>query len=471
MADAAPFTISRVLQAPRELVYQVHTDPAHLARWMSPEGFESIHARQEFRVGGTYHYGLRGPGGLEMWGKQVYLEIVPPEKIVLLQSFSDRNGGLARHPMSPSWPLEMLATTTFEALGAARCRVTIRWQPHQSDPAGHAAFDGARPGMTGGFEGTLKKLEAYLASLQEAGPDARGNETSVEYPSDTEMVFARVFEAPRALVWKAHVTPGMVEQWWGPAGFTNTTHEMSVKPGGVWRLTMHGPDGTGYPNTLTYLEVKPEERLRYDHGDFERVHFRVTTDFIAEGPSRTRLVTRMVFPSKVSRDETARFAVDGHASTMGRLEAFLPDLGRRLDWELRIERTLLAPRARVFEAWSRPESVSLWFAPKGLTVPVCEMEFRQGGAWKLCMRMPDGSDHWMTGRYLEIRSPEKLVWESTLSGQPPGHRIHTTVDFIEEGGRTRLKVHQVYTGFAQKLPSEAGWTSTLENLAAHVAAS
>src|SRR5437762_10893451 len=144
MPEPKPFEISRVLNAPRELVYKVHTEPGHLARWLSPEGFESIKAVQEFRVGGTYHYGLKGPGGMEMWGKQVYLEIVPNEKIVYIQSFSDKDGGLARHPLSPTWPLEMHATATFEDLGRGKSKLTISWKSHNSDDAGRATFDGAR---------------------------------------------------------------------------------------------------------------------------------------------------------------------------------------------------------------------------------------------------------------------------------------------------------------------------------------
>ncbi|MBI3855689.1 MAG: SRPBCC domain-containing protein [Planctomycetes bacterium] len=155
---------------------------------------------------------------------------------------------------------------------------------------------------------------------------------------------------------------------------------------------------------------------------------------------------------------------------MGRLEALLAAQGL-LDYDFRIERVFDAPRARVFDCWSRPESLSRWFAPKGLTVPACEVDFRVGGVWNLCMRMPDGSDHWMRGRYLEIQRPEKLVWECALSDLPPGNRIHSTVLFVEEGGKTRVRAHQVYTGFPTQVPSEPGWQSTLENLAAELAAS
>lgn len=166
MTDAAPFTISREFDAPVALLFSVNSDPKHLANWLSPEGFKSIHTDLDFRVGGRYHYGLEGPGGMQMWGLQRYLEIVPGKKIVLIQSFSDKDGGLTRHPMAPAWPLEMLSTTTFEELGPRKSRITISWRPHNSDEAGEKTFDAGRAGMNGGFTGTFKKLEAYLAQLQ-----------------------------------------------------------------------------------------------------------------------------------------------------------------------------------------------------------------------------------------------------------------------------------------------------------------
>ena len=166
MFEAAPFTISRDLNAPLALVWAVQTDAKHLAKWLSPEGFKSIHADIDFRVDGFYHYGLEGPGGMQMWGLQRFLEIVLEEKIVLIQSFSDKDRNVTRHPMSPDWPKEMLATTTFEDIGPGKTRLTISWKPHLSDEAGNHTFDAGRAGMTGGFTGTFVKLEEYLATLQ-----------------------------------------------------------------------------------------------------------------------------------------------------------------------------------------------------------------------------------------------------------------------------------------------------------------
>ena len=311
---ATPFTTSRLVSAPRELVYAVHTDAKHLAAWMGPAGFDAIHAAMDFRVGGSYHYGIRSPEGMEMWGKQVFRAIDPGRKLVYLQSFSDPAGGLGQHPMSPTWPQQMLATTTFEDPGPARTLVTITWQPYEADEVADATFDAARPGMHNGFAGTFDKLETYLAE-QMSGD-------LVTTPNDTDLVFERLLDAPRELVWRAHTDPIEVLRWWGPEGFVCTTQVMDVRPGGTWRLIMHGPDGTDYPNLITYLEVVAPSRLVMDHGDFDRVHFHVETDLVDEG-GKTRLVTRMRFPAKAVRDQTMTYGVPGHASTMRRLVAWL----------------------------------------------------------------------------------------------------------------------------------------------------
>ena len=165
MTDIAPFTTSRVLNAPRNLVYEVHTQPRHLEKWMGPEGFRGIHTAIDLKPGGSHHYGLEGPGGMQMWGRQAFREVVANEKLVYLQSFSDKEGGLARHPMATTWPLEMLGTTTFEDAGPGKTKVTISWLPHNSDAAGVSTFDGARAGMEQGFAGMWAKLESYLAEL------------------------------------------------------------------------------------------------------------------------------------------------------------------------------------------------------------------------------------------------------------------------------------------------------------------
>ena len=160
-----PFIISREFHAPRALLWKVQTQAKHLQHWLSPAGFHTIHADMDFRVGGRYHYGIEGPNGLQMWGMQQFLEIEFERRIVHLQSFSDKDGGLSRHPMAPTWPAYMHVTATYEDTASGGTKYTITWQPHESDAQGTATFDSARQGMDTGFAGTFAKLEAYLLTL------------------------------------------------------------------------------------------------------------------------------------------------------------------------------------------------------------------------------------------------------------------------------------------------------------------
>src|SRR3972149_4696907 len=97
-------------------------------------------------------------------------------------------------------------------------------------------------------------------------------------PSEQELILTRIFDAPRELVFEAWTDPKHVAQWWGPNGFTNTIHEMNVRPGGVWRFVMHGPDGVDYPNKIVYDEIVKPERLVYSHVSGPKFQTTVTFD-------------------------------------------------------------------------------------------------------------------------------------------------------------------------------------------------
>src|SRR5712692_9956497 len=111
------FVISRVFDAPRDLVWKAFTDPERMKHWWGPKGFSVIASKMDLRPGGTYHYGMKAPNGSAMWGKFVFREIVVPERMVFINSFSDEAGGITRHPIHMAWPLEMLSTFTFEDVG------------------------------------------------------------------------------------------------------------------------------------------------------------------------------------------------------------------------------------------------------------------------------------------------------------------------------------------------------------------
>jgi len=160
------FVIMRRFDAPRDLVWKAWTEPGHLAQWWGGKGCEWISGKTDLRPGGVFHYCLRWRNGHEMWGKFVYREIVPPERLEFIVAFSDAQGGNTRHPMSPTWPLEVLNTITFiEEHGGGITKVTLRAVPINASAEERKTFkDGHKP-MQQGITGTLDQLTAYLAAL------------------------------------------------------------------------------------------------------------------------------------------------------------------------------------------------------------------------------------------------------------------------------------------------------------------
>ncbi len=148
--------------------------------------------------------------------------------------------------------------------------------------------------------------------------------------ADREISATRLFDAPREVVFKAWTDREQIRKWWGPKGFTTTTYEMDVRPGGVWRFVMHGPDGRDYKNKIVYREVVPPERLTYFHSgedDTADIDFNTVVLFTAKG-NKTEISMRMVFATQQKRDRVAREfgAVEGLSETLGRLGEHLATL-------------------------------------------------------------------------------------------------------------------------------------------------
>lgn len=161
-----PFVLSRVFNAPRDLVWKAWTDAEHLKKWFGPKGTTLPTAKMDFRVGGTYHYCLRMPNGGDTWGKWTFRDIKAPERIVLISCFSDANGGATRHPIAPTWPLETLSTTTLSESGG-KTTLTLNWEPYNASEEERKTFDGAHDSMNQGWGGTMEQLDTYLRELQE----------------------------------------------------------------------------------------------------------------------------------------------------------------------------------------------------------------------------------------------------------------------------------------------------------------
>jgi uncharacterized protein YndB with AHSA1/START domain len=156
--------------------------------------------------------------------------------------------------------------------------------------------------------------------------------SSIDLEQDPRsIVGTRVFDAPRALVFSVWTDPKHLAQWWGPNGFTTTTHAFDFRPGGVWRFVMHGPDGRDYQNRITFDEIVPPERIAYRHGggdDVEPVQFTQAVTFQDLGNGQTLLTWHGTFATAEERARVIReYGADkGLAQTMARLDEYVVTL-------------------------------------------------------------------------------------------------------------------------------------------------
>lgn len=155
------FTVTRLLSAPRELVFRAWTEIEQLLQWWGPPGMGRRSYTLDLRPGGSFHYAMVTATGQEMWGKWVFREIEPPARLVFVSLFSDPQGGTTRPPWTDNWPLETLSTLTFVARGQ-QTLLTLNWIPIAATAEERQAFLAAHSSMQQGWGGTLDQLAAYL---------------------------------------------------------------------------------------------------------------------------------------------------------------------------------------------------------------------------------------------------------------------------------------------------------------------
>jgi uncharacterized protein YndB with AHSA1/START domain len=304
--------------------------------------------------------------------------------------------------------------------------------------------------------------------------------------SSNEIRLTRIYDAPVRAVWDAWTSPEQVEKWWGPRGFTLTTHSKELRAGGHWRYTMHGPDGVDYPNIATYHVVEPHHRLVYDHGatDDRPPLFRVAVTFVEAG-GKTTMEMVMTLPSPEAAAQTATLIKRaGGNATWDRLAEHLEQAstGRRC---FVINRTLTAPIARVFEMWSSPEHLAKWLPPPGTKMRFLRSEIAVGKATFFVIAGGQGTMY-VRAQYLAIEPPRRIVYtqqfvdEQEQLAPAPGVQawpatLLNTVLFTEEApDRTRVTVTSEPYDEATSAEVEAfvrersgmtvGWTASFDAL-------
>jgi uncharacterized protein YndB with AHSA1/START domain len=159
------FVISRVFNAPRDLVWKAWTDPEALAQWWGPKGSQIRVIKLDVRPGGIFHYAMAFQPGRDIFGRFIYREIAAPQRLVFVNSFSDAEGGITRAPfpqLGGTWPLEVLNTLTLTEQDG-KTSVALRGGPINATEEERKTFASMFDSMRQGFGGTFDKLEDYLA--------------------------------------------------------------------------------------------------------------------------------------------------------------------------------------------------------------------------------------------------------------------------------------------------------------------
>lgn len=228
-------------------------------------------------------------------------------------------------------------------------------------------------------------------------------------PNDIRIT--RVYDAPLEIVWDAWTDPDQAAKWWGPRGFTLTTHSKDLRPGGIWHYTMHGPDGVDYPNKALYHVVEQHKKLVYDHGGYDDRPplFRVTVLF-SESDGKTTMDMTMTLPTAEEAQATRKFikAAGGNA-TWDRLAEYL-DAQQNGRHSFVINRSFAAPLDQMFQMWADPDHLAKWLPPVGFEMDVLRADVRHGG--DCFFRMSDRANVTFYGKleYREITKPGRLVY-------------------------------------------------------------
>ncbi|MFO0587242.1 MAG: SRPBCC domain-containing protein [Polyangiaceae bacterium] len=302
------FKLSRVLDAPRALVWEALTRPEHLVHWWGPKGMSlEVHCYDP-APGGLFLYSMTMPSGETMWGKWVFREVSPITRLEFVASFSDAEAGITRHPMAPDWPRETLSTIELTEENG-RTTVHLTGQPISATELEQRTFEGGIEGMNKGWEGTWSVLDEYLRLAKQG----EGRVT------DREMLITRVIDAPREKIFDAWADRERIAKWWGPKGFHSTIAKFDFRPGGEWKFVMHGPDGRDYQNDNSFVEIQRPSRIVLRHGS--KPVFQLAVTFEDLGGGKTRVVWRATFSSQKALEAVRSFALPGAEENLDKLTA------------------------------------------------------------------------------------------------------------------------------------------------------
>ena len=276
--------VERVLDAPRERVFEVFTKAEHLQKWWGPKNVGIAVVEFDARVGGEIFVGERGADGAMHYFAGVVRELVPPSRVVTAIHVVDkdrRRVGMRWAAIPDEWKGEIVQEVTLAADGS-RTRVTIRLTGFPSSEWGEMAKLG-------------------LAESFDRVGYAVADDMSVTPSGDREIVITRTFNAPRSLVYEAMTNAEHVKQWWGPRQYGPVTATADFRAGGHYRFAQGSPQGeVAFSGEVR--ESSPERIVYVEEFEAMPGHGALTTVTLDERDGKTFVTLRAAYGSREDRD-------------------------------------------------------------------------------------------------------------------------------------------------------------------------
>jgi uncharacterized protein YndB with AHSA1/START domain len=297
--------ISRVINAPREIVYELFTNPEHIKHWWGPTGFTNTIFKMDVKEGGIWDFVMHGPDGKDYRNTHVYLKLVKNEMIVM------------QYTTGPKFRM----TVTFTAQGnKTLLNIKSLFESAEQLKEVITVFK-----ADVGLKQNVDRLENYLKNL----------------PSGRELVIMRQLNAPRKVVYKAWTDPESLAKWWGPRGMGIEVNKFELRPGGTFLYSMKMPDGNTMWGKFVYSEIAAPERLVFvssfsdKDGNITQAPFNPdfpkeirNTLLLTEHEGKTTLIMKGK-PINASKEEMKAFEAmmdsmkEGFGGTFDQLEEYL----------------------------------------------------------------------------------------------------------------------------------------------------
>jgi uncharacterized protein YndB with AHSA1/START domain len=426
--------ISRVLNAPRQLVWEVWTNPEHIKHWWGPNGFTNTIFEMDVKPGGIWDFVMHGPDGTDYKNKSIYKEVIKPEKLVY------------DHVSGPKFQF----TVTFTEQGK-KTLISIQMLFETAEERDNVvkvfkADEGLRQ--------NIYKLEGYLRKVS----------------SEKEMSLTRIINAPREIVFKAWIEPEQLTKWWGPKGFTNPVCKIDSKPGGRIYVDMKGPDGTVYPMEGEFHEVLEPEKIIFTSAALDKNGNRLfevlnTVTFTEEGGK-----TKLTLHAAVSNiTDEGRLYIDGMNEgwdqSIDRLDEYVKESSKNKSAKMdiiMIERTFTVPAEKVWKAITDVNQMKQWYFPQ-----LENFKPEEGFETEFNVHH-EGRDYLHIWKVKQVVPLKKISVEWSYGGYP-GNSV-VSFELFAQGDKTKLVLtHEGIETFNPERYPElakenfiAGWTQFMD---------